>query len=157
MEFICLGRLSAVEFLWGPGPVSRHHEMVLPFFFAYAGLRGAPDTPMATSGRPSSDGRVSAAWRRAFRDRPGAGRPFGRSACRHSHPSGVGHLRKISPWLFATDRCGRTGDGHVYLRGSMSGSTSLEGEHAMLDAILIVVGCGCFALAIAYAYACDRL
>jgi hypothetical protein len=45
----------------------------------------------------------------------------------------------------------------MFLRSSMFGSTSLEGEHAMLDAILIVVGCGCFALAIAYAYACDRL
>ena len=36
-------------------------------------------------------------------------------------------------------------------------SASFEGEHAMLDVILIVVGCGCFAVGIAYAYACDRL
>jgi len=31
----------------------------------------------------------------------------------------------------------------------------LKGERAMLDVILIVVGCGCFAVGIAYAYACD--
>ena len=45
----------------------------------------------------------------------------------------------------------------MLVRGSIFGSTSLEGEHAMLDVILIAVGCGCFAVAIAYAYACDRL
>jgi hypothetical protein len=43
-------------------------------------------------------------------------------------------------------------------RGSYSRLIRLaEGEHAMLDVILIAVGCGCFAVAIAYAYACDRL
>jgi hypothetical protein len=43
------------------------------------------------------------------------------------------------------------------MRGSVPGSVSPQGEHAMLDVILIVVGSGCFAVAIAYAYACDRL
>jgi hypothetical protein len=43
------------------------------------------------------------------------------------------------------------------VRGSVAGSASLEGERAMLDVILIAVGCGCFAVGIAYAYACDRL
>jgi hypothetical protein len=45
----------------------------------------------------------------------------------------------------------------MLVRRSMPGFVSLEGEHAMLDVILIAVGCGCFVVAIAYAYACDRL
>jgi hypothetical protein len=52
---------------------------------------------------------------------------------------------------FRTAHRGRIGEDHI------RGCRLAEGEHAMLDVILIAVGCGCFAVGIAYAYACDRL
>ena len=109
MEIIYRGHFSAVEFLWRPGPLSARHETVPSFFPARGRPRIAPSRvkPLATSGRPQGDVRVSATRRSAWRDRPDPGRAPRPCGCRHPDPSGLRH--RINAAVHLRNRASRNG------------------------------------------------
>ena len=91
MKFIYRGRFFAVEFLWGPGPLSRRYERIPSCFPERDRLRASPRQRSSADvpGRLSHDVRISAARRGAGRDRPDPGRASGRGGGGHSDASGI--------------------------------------------------------------------